>query len=357
MARKVLARDADLSERYLAQLEAGEGNISIVLLRRVAHALGISLGALLNDDEAAAPEHAVIRRLLERLPEHLLALEVKIPELRVRLPPSSTRTLIALDDNPELRVLQAAEAPEPRDPEALRWLMSFDLGRNVRVQRGDLDVPLAGHPMIEFQYEVRPSGTIEAAPGGRIRLFNQNFNIDRGIVQLDPNEPDNPRVDVTASWRAPDGTTIYVDVTGRASDATVLTRDDRGLQDVERFYLITGGALAEGPRASDGNAAEAAALGQTVSLGINELLRNALGNVAVSIGATEDDRASYSASVRLTDKLTFQGSFLPASENSLEESTNDLTGTLDYRFSRRWSLRTELGTSGGAFDLLWSHRY
>jgi translocation-and-assembly-module (TAM) inner membrane subunit TamB-like protein len=298
-----------------------------------------------------------VKARLERLPEHLLALEVDIPELRVRLPASSTRTLIALDENPELRVLQSVEPPEQRDPEALRWMMRFDLGRNVRIQRGDLDVPLSGHPMLEYQYEVRPSGTIEAAPGGRIRLFNQSFNIDRGIVQLDPSEPDNPRVDVTASWRAPDGTTIYVDVTGRANDATVLTRDDRGLQDVERFYLITGGALAEGPRGTDGNAAEAAALGQTVSLGINELLRNAIGNVAVSIGATADDRASYSASVRLTDKLTFQGSFLPASENSLEESTNDLTGTLDYRFSRRWSLRTELGTSGGAFDLLWSHRY
>lgn len=336
--------DAELWLRGL-RVESGEANLALndVPLSLKGVSRGIARGT--------------VKARLERLPEHLLALEVKIPELRVRLPPSSTRTLIALDENPELRVLQAAEPEEPRDPEALRWLISLDLGRNVRVQRGDLDIPLTGHPMIEFQYEVRPSGTIEAAPGGRIQLFNQTFSIDRGVVQLDPSEPDNPRVDVTASWRAPDGTTIYVDVTGRADDATILTRDDRGLQDVERFYLITGGALAEGPRASDGNAAEAAALGQTVSLGINELLRNSLGNVAVSIGATEDDRASYSASVRLSDKLTFQGSFLPASENSLEESTNDLTGTLDYRFSRRWSLRTELGTSGGAFDLLWSHRY
>src|SRR5260370_42610580 len=38
MARKVLSRTAAVSERYLAQLEAGEGNASIVLLRRVAAA-------------------------------------------------------------------------------------------------------------------------------------------------------------------------------------------------------------------------------------------------------------------------------------------------------------------------------
>jgi hypothetical protein len=129
------------------------------------------------------------------------------------------------------------------------------------------------------------------------------------------------------------------------------------LQDVERFYLITGGAVPAGPALAAGAGAEGAAIGQTFSLGINELLRDSLGNVAVSIGTTPDDRASYSASVRLTDKLSFQGSFQPGSESNLEESTNDLSGTLDYRFSRRWSLRTELGTSGGAFDLLWSHRY
>ncbi len=72
MARKVLARDADVSERYLAQLEAGEGNISIVLLRRVALALGLSLVELLNDDGGRHVEHRLVRRLLERLPEHRL---------------------------------------------------------------------------------------------------------------------------------------------------------------------------------------------------------------------------------------------------------------------------------------------
>src|ERR1043165_1188657 len=33
MTRKILAHDSGVSERYLAQLEAGQGNISIALLR------------------------------------------------------------------------------------------------------------------------------------------------------------------------------------------------------------------------------------------------------------------------------------------------------------------------------------
>lgn len=71
MARKILARNADVSERYLAQLEAGEGNISVVLLRRVATALGVSLSELLNES-AQSVEHRLIRRFLERLPEQRL---------------------------------------------------------------------------------------------------------------------------------------------------------------------------------------------------------------------------------------------------------------------------------------------
>ncbi len=35
MTRKTVARESDVSERHLAQLEAGEGNVSIVLLRRI----------------------------------------------------------------------------------------------------------------------------------------------------------------------------------------------------------------------------------------------------------------------------------------------------------------------------------
>jgi XRE family aerobic/anaerobic benzoate catabolism transcriptional regulator len=67
MARKVLSRTANVSERYLAQLEAGEGNASIVLLRRVAGALGVRLTDLLDFGESMA-EQRLIRRFLDSLP-------------------------------------------------------------------------------------------------------------------------------------------------------------------------------------------------------------------------------------------------------------------------------------------------
>lgn len=71
MARRALSQAADVSERYLAQLEAGEGNASIVLLRRVATALGLHLTDLLNGGERLA-EKRLIGRFLDSLPPQRL---------------------------------------------------------------------------------------------------------------------------------------------------------------------------------------------------------------------------------------------------------------------------------------------
>jgi len=51
--RKALAADSEVSERYLAQLEAGEGNISVLLLRRVARAMGVPVETLVKEEDAA----------------------------------------------------------------------------------------------------------------------------------------------------------------------------------------------------------------------------------------------------------------------------------------------------------------
>src|SRR5216683_2595479 len=70
--RKMVAREADVSERHLAQLEAGEGNVSIVLLRRIASALHVSLVELFAPETEEPAEKQMIQRFLERLPNHRL---------------------------------------------------------------------------------------------------------------------------------------------------------------------------------------------------------------------------------------------------------------------------------------------
>ncbi len=67
MTRKQLSVDSAVSERYLANLEQGMGNISIVLLRRVAQALGVPLGDLIPSDSRQTPEQSLINDFIARL--------------------------------------------------------------------------------------------------------------------------------------------------------------------------------------------------------------------------------------------------------------------------------------------------
>lgn len=50
LPRRVLSELSGVSPRYLAQLEAGEGNISVALLQRIASALDLRIEALLAED-------------------------------------------------------------------------------------------------------------------------------------------------------------------------------------------------------------------------------------------------------------------------------------------------------------------
>jgi XRE family aerobic/anaerobic benzoate catabolism transcriptional regulator len=67
MSRKALAHHARISERHLAQLEAGRGNMSILLLWRVARALGVPLGELVDDRGNRPVDARLLDGLLERL--------------------------------------------------------------------------------------------------------------------------------------------------------------------------------------------------------------------------------------------------------------------------------------------------
>lgn len=72
MTRKQMSQEADVSERHLAQLESGEGNISVVLLQRIAVALGVPIANLFAPQTEERPGKRLIQRFLERLPENRL---------------------------------------------------------------------------------------------------------------------------------------------------------------------------------------------------------------------------------------------------------------------------------------------
>ena len=81
MTRRMLSRDSGVSERYLAQLEAGQGNISILLLRQIAVALDVPLTELLGEESSEAVELTLTVQFLKRLPRQKLS-EVRLQLMR-----------------------------------------------------------------------------------------------------------------------------------------------------------------------------------------------------------------------------------------------------------------------------------
>ena len=67
MTRKQLARDSGVSERYLAQIEGGKGNISVLVLRLLAKALNVSIDALLLEGSEPPVEFVHTVEFLRRL--------------------------------------------------------------------------------------------------------------------------------------------------------------------------------------------------------------------------------------------------------------------------------------------------
>jgi XRE family aerobic/anaerobic benzoate catabolism transcriptional regulator len=68
MTRRQLAQGSGASERYLAQIESGQGNPSVIILKSIAEALDVPIVELIprTNDRAAAMTH--ILDLLARLP-------------------------------------------------------------------------------------------------------------------------------------------------------------------------------------------------------------------------------------------------------------------------------------------------
>src|SRR6185503_16005158 len=124
--------------------------------------------------------------------------------------------------------------------------------------------------------------------------------------------------------------------------------------DQENWALILGGR----PSEEEGEAASgSAAAGLIEATRLNDLFSGALSNFEFRAGQTEEGSQAYTAGARISDTVWFEGTYRPPEEDTPNEASSDFSGTVDWRFHRRWSLRTEVGTVGAGLDLLWQYRY
>lgn len=68
MTRKMLAQEAEVSERHLAQIELGDGNVSIILLRRITNALNIPVADVFQAEKQNSATEVALRQILDRIP-------------------------------------------------------------------------------------------------------------------------------------------------------------------------------------------------------------------------------------------------------------------------------------------------
>jgi XRE family aerobic/anaerobic benzoate catabolism transcriptional regulator len=73
MTRNALAADSGVSLRFLAQLEGGHGNPSILVLRRIASAMGFPPDDLLSNDPPPTIDRILLSQMLKRLSDDEIA--------------------------------------------------------------------------------------------------------------------------------------------------------------------------------------------------------------------------------------------------------------------------------------------
>src|SRR5258705_1800407 len=91
MTRRQLAQDSNTSERYLAQIEAGQGNPSVIVLKSIAEALDVPIIELLPRTNGRAAALNRILDVLGRLPPSELSAIAELIEGRAAADRSADR--------------------------------------------------------------------------------------------------------------------------------------------------------------------------------------------------------------------------------------------------------------------------
>ena len=196
MTRKALAQHAKVSERYLAQLEAGLGNCSIVLLRRIARAIGLPVTQLVHDGAEPPLDLVLLTQFLERLAPDMLVEARKLVTEHFSSPSEDRRRIALiglrgggkstlgrlLAEHLDVPFIELDREIERRSGANLSEI--FDMfGQETfrRAEREALDDVLRRHP----HFVIATSGSIVTEPGTLELLLASCFTV---WVRAEPEE-------------------------------------------------------------------------------------------------------------------------------------------------------------------------
>ncbi len=282
-------------------------------------------------------------------------LDVRIPAVEVTLPKSSDKSLIALDDDRSIEISDAPLDPETarRGPKAPgKTTIKVRLGKQVRIKRGALDVPVTG--AITMAPDGRLTGAITFPQNGVVPLLGQLFRIRRGSVTFKNQEVKEGSIALQASTRALDGTLIDLDVSGTVSEPVVAFQSDPPRSEDEIIALLLG-VQADTSTSTEGDENQQLA-GAAMALAMNQLVQDSvLSGLQFGSGETSQGDSVSTVTMRVGQKVWVEGRTVKGSQYSVNPDER-VSGVVDWRFAPSWSLRTQLGDISGV-EIRWSLRY
>ena len=302
-------------------------------------------------------------------------LDITLPVLRLVTPDASSYDVQGLDVPDDIRVgVQRADGTfitlptqplSPGSESAAEQAASAPLrirvrlGQDVVVERGTTaKVQLGGELQVEIGAQTAVNGRIEVR-GGKLDVSGKTFDIERGVVAFDGDDPGNPTITATARWDAPEYT-VYADYVGDVKNGRIRLRSEPPLTPSEIANLLLFGS-AEGSAVSNGDpntAALAVGLaGDTAAKGLNQVLDDftkldVSARVDTTTGSARPELV-FQVSPRVSARVTRA---IGAPVAGQAEDRTFLT--LELRLKRAWALSAVFGDHGGsALDLIWRRRY
>ena len=302
-------------------------------------------------------------------------LTVDVPVLHLVMPDTSSYGLQSLDVPQEIRVgvrradgafiplpvqplgqgSETATAEAPGAPLRIR----VRLGKSVTVERGDTaKVQLDGELSILSAAETAVDGRIEIRDG-KLDVSGKTFDIERGVVTFQGDDPGNPAITATARWDAPEYT-VYADYVGDVKTGRIKLRSEPPLTPSEiANLLLFGSPEGSSSGSSDPNTAALAVglAGDTAAKGLNKALDDftkldVSARIDTTTGSARPElvfQVSPRVSARVTRALGAPSAGQAADRTFL---------TLELRLKRAWALSAVFGDHGGsALDLIWRRRY
>jgi translocation and assembly module TamB len=311
-------------------------------------------------------------------PDSPTEIKIDVPAWRLQMPDAAQNSVQDLDAAEDIRIgtrrsdgefaaipLQPFEAPsvdELGKPPSLTRV-HVHLGDSVWVERGrQATVQLTGDLEIRAGAEQEVTGRIELR-GGKLDVSGKQFEIERGVVSFEGDDPGNPTVTATARWDSPAEYSVYAEYSGTVQGGKLKLRSEPALTQDEILSLLLfgtpGGGVGGGTENSDANATGTAVsvAGDTATRGLNR----AISDVTSLDVSTRIDTSTGSARpelvVQLTPRLTSRLT-RAIGDPAPGESPDRTFITLELRLLRSWAISGVVGDHGGsALDLIWRNRY